>query len=401
MNATRSTTMRERNPKPDRVEPWDESGRDAKTLGAPDSEAGGILSVDLSAIETNWRALASHVSPAECSAVVKADAYGCGIEPVARALANARCKTFFVAHLAEARRVREVAPDAIIYVLNGIAPGSASAFADAYARPVIGSVAELAEWDSFCHANNWRWGAALHIDTGMNRLGLTSDEAIALSTRVKDLDHGITLVMSHLACADDPTHPLNDRQIQLFREVRMMYRGISASLANSSGIFLGPATHCDLVRPGLALYGANPTPGAANPMLPVVRLQGRVAQVRHVPRGASVGYGATWTAPRASRIAVVSVGYADGYPRAIGSDPEQGAIAVVAEQHCPVVGRISMDMLALDVTGVAEKAVRRGDLVTLIGDDISIDDLARWSSTISYEVLTRIGHRYARVYHAS
>jgi alanine racemase len=354
---------------------------------------GGTLTVDLSVLVGNWRTLASRVSPAECSAVVKADAYGCGIEPVVRALTAAQCKTFFVAQVGEARRVRAVAPEAIIYVLNGVAPGSAAAFADANARPVIGSLAELAEWDAFCRANNWKNGAALQFDTGMNRLGLASEEAIALSSRAKNLDHGITLVMSHLACADDPSHPLNDRQIQVFRDLRIMYRGVTASLANSSGIFLGPATHCDMVRPGVALYGANPTPGQANPMRPVVNLQGNIALVRNVPRGASVGYGATFIAERPSRIAIVTVGYADGYPRSA-----TGAEAMIAGRRCPVAGRISMDMLALDVTELPENVVRRGDAATLLGEGISVDDLAHWSGTIGYEVLTRLGSRFVRVY---
>jgi alanine racemase len=354
---------------------------------------GGTLTVDLSVLVANWRTLASRVSPAECSAVVKADAYGCGIEPVVRALTAAQCKTFFVAQVTEARRVRAVAPEAVIYVLNGVAPGSAAAFADANARPVIGSLAELAEWDAFCRANNWHNGAALQFDTGMNRLGLASEEAIALSSRAKNLDHGITLVMSHLACADDPSHPLNDRQIQVFRDLRIMYRGVTASLANSSGIFLGPATHCDMVRPGVALYGANPTPGQANPMRPVVNLQGNIALVRNVPRGASVGYGATFIAERPSRIAVITVGYADGYPRSV-----TGAEALIAGRRCPVVGRISMDMLALDVTELPENVVRRGDTATLLGEGINVEDLAHWSGTISYEVLTRLGPRYVRVY---
>jgi alanine racemase len=354
---------------------------------------GGTLTIDLSVLVANWRTLASRVSPAECSAVVKADAYGCGIEPVVRALTAAQCKTFFVAQVTEARRVRAVAPEAIIYVLNGVAPGSAAAFADANARPVIGSLAELAEWDAFCRANNWQNGAALQFDTGMNRLGLASEEAIALSSRAKNLDHGITLVMSHLACADDPSHPLNDRQIQVFRDLRVMYRGVTASLANSSGIFLGPATHCDMVRPGVALYGANPTPGQANPMRPVVNLQGNIALVRNVPRGASVGYGATFIAERPSRIAIVTVGYADGYPRSA-----TGAEAMIAGRRCPVAGRISMDMLALDVTELPENVVRRGDTATLLGEGISVDDLAHWSGTIGYEVLTRLGSRYVRVY---
>jgi alanine racemase len=363
------------------------------SVGPPEVEVGGVLTIDLSAIEANWRALTSRVSPAECSAVVKADAYGCGIEQVAGALAHARCKTFFVAHVAEARRVRAAAPEANVYVLNGIVPGSAALLADANARPVIGSLAELAEWDAFCRANDWRGGAALHFDTGMNRLGLTSEEAVALSSRTKNLDHGITLVMSHLACADNPAHPLNDKQIQLFRDLRMMYRGITASLANSSGIFLGPATHCDLVRPGVALYGANPTLRGENPMQPVVELKGRIVQVRSVARGASVGYGATWTAARPARIAIVSIGYGDGYPRNTSN-----AAAIVAGRRCPIAGRISMDLIALDVTEVPDTVARRGDFATLLGEGIGVDELAAWSETISYEVLTRLGSRYTRVY---
>jgi alanine racemase len=365
------------------------------TVGPPGAEVGGVLTVELSAIEANWNALRSRVSPAECSAVVKADAYGCGIEPVVRALFHARCKTFFVAHVAEARRVRAVAPEAVVYVLNGIVPGTASTFADAHARPVIGSLAELAEWDAFCRANNWSGGAALHFDTGMNRLGLTSEEAVALSSRTKNLDHGITLVMSHLACADTPDHPLNDRQIQVFRDLRIMYRGITASLANSSGIFLGPATHCDLVRPGIALYGGNPTPAADNPMRPVVDVKGRIVQVRNLARGASVGYGATWTATRAAKIAIVSIGYADGYPRAAGGSD---AVAMVAGRRCPIAGRISMDLLAVDVTELPDNVARRGDFATLLGEGIGVDELAAWGNTMSYEVLTRLGSRYARVY---
>jgi len=365
------------------------------TSGPPEIETGGVLSIDLVAIEANWRMLMSRVAPAECSAVVKSDAYGCGIEPVVRVLTDAGCKTFFVAHTAEARRARAVAPDAVLYVLNGVAPGSASTFADANARPVIGSLAELAEWDAFCRANDWHGGAALQFDTGMNRLGLTADEAVALSSRAKNLDHGITMVMSHLACADTPAHPLNDRQIQVFRDLRMMYRGITASLANSSGIFLGPTTHCDLVRPGVALYGANPTPVAENPMRPVVDLKGRVVQVRSVARGATVGYGATWSAQRPSKIAIVSIGYADGYPRAAGASD---AVAIVAGRRCPIAGRISMDLLAVDVTDLPENIMRRGDYATLLGEGIGVDELAAWSSTIGYEVLARLGSRYTRVY---
>ncbi len=361
-------------------------------------ETGGVLTIDLSAIEANWRALSDRVSPAECAAVVKADAYGCGIEPVSALLAEVGCGTFFVAHVAEARQVRAVAPEAVIYVLNGIAPGGAAACADAQARPVIGSMQELAEWDAFCQTHGWRGGAALHFDTGMNRLGFAVEEAPGLAERTRNPDHDIALIMTHLACADTPDHVLNGRQIQLFRELRMMFRGINASLANSSGIFLGPSTHCDVVRPGAALYGINPTPASANPMRPVAELKGRVVQVRTVARGDSVGYAASWTAASAARVAIVSVGYGDGYLRATAALGKDHPEAIVAGHRCRVVGRISMDLTAIDVTALPERAVRRGDFATLLGDGIEIADLARWGGSIGYEVLTSLGHRHHRVW---
>jgi alanine racemase len=376
-------------------------------------ETGGILTIDLAAIVKNWKALANRVVPADCAAVLKADAYGCGCDEVAAALAKAGCTTFFVAHLAEARQVRAavraVAPDAAIYVLNGFPPGTAAIFAEINARPVIGSVAEFVEWDAYRTASRWSGGAALHFDTGMNRLGFTLEEAPLFTARVKMPDHGISLVMSHLACADAPSHPLNARQIAAFRDLRFMFRGTPTSLANSSGIFLGPATHCDMVRPGAALFGINPTPASPNLMEPVITLKARIVQVRHVPRGDTVGYGATWTAARASRVAIVSVGYGDGYPRAAGgaragpkatrpteSGAKSDAFALIAGRRCPMAGRVSMDLMAYDVTGLPEDQVRRGAHATLIGDGITVDDVAAWSGTIGYEVLTGLGRRYRR-----
>ena len=373
--------------------------RSPASAGPPESEAGGILTVDLSAIEANWRALGRRVMPCECAAVVKADAYGCGIEQVVAALTAAGCKSFFVADLAEARRARGVAPGPAIYVLNGLAPGSAPIFAEINARPVIGSLVELAEWDAFCNAKQWRGGAALHVDTGMNRLGITANEAAALAPRIRSENHGITLLMSHLACAELPEHPLNERQIKLFREVRILYRGIPSSLANSSGIFLDAAAHCDMVRPGVALYGVNPTPGKTNPMRPVIELRARIVQVRNVTRGETIGYDAVWTAKHAPRIAVVAVGYADGYLRAASSaDDRPGGSAIIAGKRCPIAGRVSMDLIAIDVTDLADAAARRGDFATLIGDDLPVDDVAKAAGTIGYEVLTGLGRRYHRVY---
>jgi alanine racemase len=374
----------------------------ATTSGPPEAEAGGVLTIDLAALEANWRALSRRAMPSECAAVIKADGYGCGIEPVAAMLAKAGCKTFFVADLAEARRVRAVAAAPAVYVLNGLMPGTTHAYAELNVRPVIGSLVELAEWDAFVAAQQWRGGAALHVDTGMNRLGIAAGEAAALAPRIRAENHGITLLMSHLACAEEPEHPLNDSQIRLFREVRILFRGIPASLANSSGIFLGSAAHCDVVRPGVALYGVNPTPGRSNPMRPVVELRAHILQVRNVQRGETVGYNAGWTAKRASRIAVVAVGYADGYLRAASaSDARPGGDAIVGGKRCPLAGRVSMDLLAIDVTDLPDGAARRGDLATLIGDEITLDDVATSAGTIGYEVLTSLGRRYHRIYRVS
>ena len=366
---------------------------------ADPTEAGGVLTIDLAAVESNWKRLAGLTVPVECAAVVKADGYGCGLEPVTRTLHRAGCRTFFVADVAEGRRARTVAPDATIYVLNGVMPGSAQAFAADHLRPVINSTTELAEWDAFVATKNWRGGAALHVDTGMNRLGITVEEAAAIAPRLQSENHGFTLVMSHLACAESPDHPMNARQLRLFRDIRMAYRGVASSLANSSGIFLGERAYCDLVRPGVALYGVNPTPGKANPMRRVVEVKGRIIQVRTIDKGETVGYGAAFTAGRASRIAIIAVGYADGFLRSAGTARgKPAAEVIVAGKRCPLAGRVSMDVLAVDVTDLADGAVRRGDLATLIGAGVSVDDLAAGMGTIGYEVLTDLGRRYHRLY---
>ena len=375
----------------------------AESLSEPEStvaepETGGTLTIDLEAIEENWRALSQRLLTVECGAVVKANAYGLGLEPVTARLAAAGCKTFFVADLAEARRVRSRAADAAIYVLNGFAPEAGSAFIEINARPVINSLTELAEWDVFVATNAWQGGAALQIDTGMNRLGIAADEAAALAPRAQTPNHGISLLMSHLACAEIADHPLTGSQVKLFREIAGLYRGVPASLANSAGVFLGEAAHFDLARPGAALYGLNPVPGRPNPMRNVVELSGRILQIRTVSPGGTVGYGAAWTAPRASRIAIVALGYADGLMRAAGNPNGNGA-AIVAGRRCPFAGRISMDLVAVDITDLPDGiAVRRGDTATVVGAEIGLDELAAAAGTIGYEILTRLGQRCHIVY---
>jgi alanine racemase len=362
--------------------------------------ATGVLTVDLDAIVANWRKLEKTGVPAECAGVVKANAYGCGAEQVARALSNAGCKTFFVATLDEARVVRAaVPPTAAIYVLDGFLQNSGEAYARINCKPVIGDLYELAEWDVFCRRTGWNGGAAIHIDTGMNRLGLMLAEAPGILPRITAGDHGITLVMSHLVSAEQLNNPINAKQLTAFREIASLFSGVPASLANSSGIFLGPQFQFDLVRPGAALYGVNPTPEADNPMRPVVELTARIVQIRTIERGETVGYGGTWTARRPTRLAIVSAGYADGYFRAASAnDGSRGAEVVVAGKRCPIAGRISMDLMAVDVTDLERNAARRGHMVTLIGEGITVDELAHHFGTIGYDVLTSLGRRFARVY---
>jgi len=365
--------------------------------GPPETEAGGFLTIDLGALVANWRALGARAAPAQCAGVIKADAYGCGTEQVATALAKAGCGTFFVAHISEGKRARAVAPDAAIYVLNGLFPGAAPAYAEANLRPVIGSRAELDEWHAFRASSGWRGGAAVQIDTGMSRLGFAMGDVGALAQALGH-DHCVTLVMSHFACSEE-VHPLNDLQIARFRDVRTAFPGIEGSLANSSGIFLGRDALHDLVRPGVALYGANPLPGRPNPMKAVVTLQARIVQTQAIAQGATVGYSATWTAKRPTRLALVSVGYADGFLRAASaSDDKSGAEAIIAGHRCPMAGRVSMDLTAYNVTDLPDGRVKRGDIATLLNEEIGVDDLAARGGTIGYEVLTSLGRRYRRTY---
>ncbi len=363
-------------------------------------ETGGTLTIDLTAIEANWRVLAHRLLTVECAAVVKANGYGLGLSQVTTTLAQAGCKTFFVADLAEARTVRSRARDATIYVLAGFTPDWGAGFIEINARPVINSTTELAEWDAFVGAHGWQGGAALQVDTGMHRLGITPDEAAALAPRAQTENHGIALLLSHLACAELPDHPLNAKQIQLFRELHRLYPSVPASLVNSSGIFLADTAHFDLARPGAALYGVNPTPGRPNPMQSVVELSGRILQLRSIARDETVGYDATWTTKRTTtRVAIVALGYADGLLRAgSGTDDRPGGAAIVAGKRCPIVGRISMDLICIDVTDLPDGAVHRGDLATLIGADITLDEVAAAAGTIGYEILTRLGSRSHLVY---
>lgn len=358
--------------------------------------AGGRLTIDLGALVANWRNIAGRVGNASAAGVVKGDAYGIGIEPAAAALARAGCHTFFVALPGEGRRVRQTVQAATIYVLNGLVPGGAEAYAADDLRPVLGSWPEIEEWAAF-RRRGARTGSAIQVDTGMNRLGLTMPEARLLAEQ-RSLRDVIapTLVMSHLAAADTPDHPLNRKQLTAFRMIRPLFPGVPASLANSSGIFLGPDYHFDLVRPGIALYGARAASGE-NALATVVTAEARVLQVREAEAGETVGYGAGESLRRNTRIAIVGAGYADGYHRRAGSsDRRRGARAFLRDRDAPILGRVSMDLMALDVTD--NPAVKRGDWAELFGPHVPIDEVAEHADTIGYELLTSLGERYHRRY---
>jgi len=361
--------------------------------------AGGVLTVDLNAIVANWRDCDKRAGNAVCAAVIKADAYGLGIEAVAAALAKAGCKTFFVALLDEALRTCTVVPEAAIYVLNGFNPGTASAFQDIDARPVLGSLDEIDEWDRYAKKVKEPLAAAIHIDTGMSRHGLTVEEAEEVANRQRNFSFKLTLVMSHLARADEVNHEMTAAQTVKFKKIAAKFPNVPHSLANSAGLIAHPDTHLDLVRPGIALYGGQILIDGLTPMKPVVRLDVHILQVRKAKKGDTVGYGGEYTLPRDSRLAILSAGYADGIPRGSGStNTKAGMEAIVAGRRCKIVGRVSMDLIAVDVTDIPEGNVKRGDMVRLLGEGITVDDLASASGTVGYEILTRAGRRFRRVY---
>lgn len=362
--------------------------------------AGAVLTIDLAALQANWRILAAQQPQAQCSAAIKGDAYGLGLAPVAKALWQAGCTTFFVARAMEGENLRQLLPDAVIYVLDGLLAGQAEYYARLNLRPALTSIEEARELAAFGRVYGRKLGCAVHVDTGIHRLGFTMAEFDALLQDRMTCDGlDFTLIMSHLACADEPGHPLNELQRDRFAALRQKLPGVPASLANSAGIYLGADYAHDLLRPGIALYGGNPTPHAANPMRPVAQLEGAILQVRDVDEGETVGYSATWRAARPSRIAILGAGYKDGVPRALSSRHTDGpAQVVISGQRCPVIGRVSMDMMAIDVTGLPPNAAVRGARAEIFGGNILIDEVAAWSGTISYELLTRLGNRYARLY---
>jgi len=319
---------------------------------------------------------------------------------VAPALAHTGCKTFFVATLGEGEALRRLLPDATIYVFAGLMPGTAGQYGRHHLRPVLNSAEEIKEWAAFSASEGERLACAVHIDSGMNRLGLSAEEV----DEVAALRHlwsafTLSLVMSHLACSDEPKHPKSAAQRETFDRLRARLPKALASLANSGGILLGRAYTYDLVRPGIALYGGKPHTEGQNLFKPVVHLKGRILQVRNAGPGETIGYGATRTLKRPSRIAIVSVGYADGFFRSLSIEDGREGLAVYLGLHsAPILGRVSMDLITIDVTDVPEQRTRRGEWVEAIGPNVSAQEFARHAGTIDYEVLTNLGRRAFRRY---
>jgi len=363
------------------------------------ARAGAMLTIDLDAIKANYQRLVQELKGTTCAAVVKADGYGLGAARVGPALAAAGARQFFVALPDEAIALRaalaEAAPQAEIYVLGGPMRGAEADYLAHDIRPVLNSLGDVEHWRALALRESRSLPAMLHVDTGMNRLGLPPGELETLADDPSRLDGLVSAgLMSHLACSEDRANPMNAEQLVLFRAARAQLPKMPASFANSSGIFLGKDYHFDIARPGVALYGVNPTPGRPSPMTQVVHLKGKILQVRDVDAPQHVGYGATHRVSGAARIATVAVGYADGYLRSLSNR----GVGIIGGMRVPVVGRISMDLVTFDLSTVAPEAAVPGAMIDLMGLDLDLDDVGERAGTVGYEILTALGSRYHRVY---
>jgi len=360
------------------------------------ARAGAVLTVDLDAVAANYRLLVARAAGAVVAGVMKADAYGLGMDRVAPTLVRAGCRVFFTAHLDEGVRLRGIVPaDCTIHVLHGPPPGTAADFVAHRLIPVLNDPGQVREWSALCARLGRRLAAAVQVDSGMSRMGLSPADLAALGDPRDWLaPFEPVLLMSHLACADVPDHPMNARQRERFDAIRAAFPAIRASLANSSAVFLGADFRYDLVRPGAALYGINPQPGQANPLRQAVSLDARIVQVRTIDAGDAVGYGARYVADGTRRIATIAVGYADGWLRALSGR----GCAYIDGVRVPIAGTVSMDSITLDVTGIPDARLQPGMTVELLGAHQHVDAVATEAGTIGYEVLTRLGARFERRY---
>ncbi len=354
------------------------------------------LTVRLGAIAANYRLCRRLAGPAGVAGVVKADAYGLGMAPVTGALLGAGCDTFFVARLGEGAALRPLAPEARIFVLDGASPSSVPVLLAHRLTPVLNSLDEIALWSAAARTAGSVCDAAIQVDTGMNRLGLPGYELSTLAAEAKARLAGlrVVLIMSHLACADDRDSPMNAEQLERFRAALAMLPPAPASLAASGGTLLGKPYAFDLVRTGIGLYGGNPHAHAANPFNVAVALTARILQLRRVDSAESVGYGATHRFAQPTTLATIALGYADGLMRAIGN---RGAVAI-GGARAPIVGRVSMDLVTVDVGAVPPRALEVGADCEFFGDTISLEAFAAAAGTVNYEALTALGARVPRCY---
>jgi len=369
-------------------------------LRIPNAGLGPRLTIDLSALARNWRALEKVSSGALCGAVVKADAYGTGIVAASEALHAAGARFFFTATVDEGMAVRSVLPDAHIFILSGLYPGAANAYVGDRLMPCLSSASMLEEWLAVCLKRNEALPAALHFDTGMNRMGFRLSETEIVRERIAELGFAPQMVMSHFACADQPSHEMNRVQLALFQSVLQHFPGIPASLSNSAGMMTIRDAHFHMVRPGIALFGGRAVAGRRNPMSRVVTLEAPILQVKTARTGEAVGYGASYTLVRDSRLAILGLGYGDGVLRSLsGTNTRPGGKVAVRGRVVPIVGRISMDQVTVDITDLGDQIPLPGEMAEIIGPNISVDEQADACGTIGYELLTnlRLG-RYQRRY---
>ncbi|HAC33211.1 MAG TPA: alanine racemase [Gammaproteobacteria bacterium] len=346
--------------------------------------------INLDALAANFLILRKLVAQSEVAAVVKADCYGLGVNKIAPALSNAGCETFYIATLEEGLQLRQLLPCASIFVLNGIATYPTERFIEARLTPVLNSSTDIRRWSR----QSGHHPCAIHVDTGMNRLGLSPQELVRLQGDGETIDQlNVVLLISHLACADEADHPLNVLQLSRFTKVNDLFPAAPSSLANSSGLFLGPQYHFQQCRAGAALFGVNPTPGLSNPMQPVLEVTAPVVQIRSNSSG-SVGYGATAQLKTPKRLAVIAAGYADGYPRHASN---RGQV-VINGQMAPLIGRVSMDLITVDISHLQSNSIQIGDQALLVGEDYGINELANAADTIGYEILTNLGRHAKTTY---
>ena len=358
--------------------------------------ANGILTINLEKLAANYRVFQNKVGTnCDVAGVIKADAYGLGLKQVSDQLKKLGCPLFLVATLDEALELREYDSDTPIAVLGGLMNKTESTYVEHHITPILNTPIDIKNWNDYAAQQHKNLKAILHCDTAMNRLGLSTQETKDF-VQNRDLFNNIdiTMVMSHFACADELDHPLTTQQAERFDTVAQSFPNAQKSLANSSGLFRNPQYHYDMVRPGYSLYGGNPTPETTNPMQNVVTLHSRILQIRECKKGQSIGYGATHEFNKDTRTATLALGYADGFLRSNSAK----AVVYYEGQPCPVLGRVSMDLVSIDISHIKEKQPQQGEAIEILGDHQTVDDLANSAGTIGYEILTSLGKRYKRRY---